>query len=111
MGALRQDGLADETVGRNITLTLTWLWGRVLTLDEKPSTYIRDIPIFSSERMLHKDYYRKSSVGKQISGRGSQGAWRQNESNFDFDFEGELRSPRWGELSDGDRDGEIYKGS
>jgi hypothetical protein len=23
MGALRQDGLADETVGRNITLTLT----------------------------------------------------------------------------------------
>jgi hypothetical protein len=26
MGALRQDGLADETVGRNITLTLTsWI--------------------------------------------------------------------------------------
>jgi hypothetical protein len=28
--------------------------------------------------MLHKDYYRKSSVEK-ISGRGSQGAWRQDE--------------------------------
>jgi hypothetical protein len=31
MGALRQDGLADETVGRNITLTLT------LTLSETSS--------------------------------------------------------------------------
>jgi hypothetical protein len=35
-------------------------------------------PIFSSERMLRKGYYRKSSVEK-ISGRGSQGAWRQDE--------------------------------
>jgi hypothetical protein len=50
MGALRQDGLADETVGRNITLTLTWTlslfqWGsntstvtlRVVVGDEKGS--------------------------------------------------------------------------
>jgi hypothetical protein len=29
--------------------------------------------------MFHKDYYRKSSVGKKNSGRGSQWAWRQNE--------------------------------
>jgi hypothetical protein len=43
------------------------------TLDERPSIFIRDKPVFSSERMLHKDYYRKSSVEK-ISGRGSQGA-------------------------------------
>jgi hypothetical protein len=28
--------------------------------------------------MLHKDYYRKGSVEK-ISGRESQGAWRQDE--------------------------------
>jgi hypothetical protein len=35
-------------------------------------------PIFSSERMLHKDYYRKGSVEK-ISGRGSQEAWHKNE--------------------------------
>jgi hypothetical protein len=28
--------------------------------------------------MLHKDYYRKGSVEK-ISGRGSEGAWRQDE--------------------------------
>jgi hypothetical protein len=34
------------------------------TLVEKPSIFIRDKPIFSSKRMLHKDYYRKSSVGK-----------------------------------------------
>jgi hypothetical protein len=28
MGALRQDGLADETVGHNITLTLTLTWNQ-----------------------------------------------------------------------------------
>jgi hypothetical protein len=28
--------------------------------------------------MLHKDYYRVSSAEKK-SGRGSQGAWRQDE--------------------------------
>jgi hypothetical protein len=28
--------------------------------------------------MLHKDYYRKSSV-KKIDGRESQGVWRQKE--------------------------------
>jgi hypothetical protein len=41
--------------------------------------FIRDKPIFSSERMLHKDYYRKGSVEKKISGRESQGAWGQDE--------------------------------
>jgi hypothetical protein len=49
------------------------------TLDEKPSIFIRDKPIFSSEKMLHKDYYRKSSVGKKIFALGPQGAWRQDE--------------------------------
>jgi hypothetical protein len=34
-------------------------------LDERPSMFIRDKPIFSSERMLHKDYYRKGSVEKK----------------------------------------------
>jgi hypothetical protein len=34
--------------------------------------------IFSSERAIHKDYYRKSSAEK-VSGHGSQGAWRQDE--------------------------------
>jgi hypothetical protein len=43
------------------------------TLDEWPSIFITDILIFSSERMLRKDKYRKVSVGEQISGRGSQG--------------------------------------
>jgi hypothetical protein len=37
----------------------------IRTLDERPSILIRDNPIFSSERMLHKDYYRKSSVEKK----------------------------------------------
>jgi hypothetical protein len=39
---------------------------------------IRNNPNFSSERMLHKVYYRKDLV-KKISGRESQGAWRQDE--------------------------------
>jgi hypothetical protein len=34
-------------------------------LDERPSIFIRDKPIFSSERMLHKAYYRKGSVEKK----------------------------------------------
>jgi hypothetical protein len=38
----------------------------------RPNIFIRDKPIFSSERMLHKDYYRKSSVEK-ISGLGLKG--------------------------------------
>jgi hypothetical protein len=42
--------------------------------------YLEEIkPILSSERMLHKDYYRKGSVEKKISGREPQGAWRQDE--------------------------------
>jgi hypothetical protein len=49
------------------------------TLYERQSIFIRKKPIFSSERMLHKDYYRKSSVEKKISGRESQGALRRNE--------------------------------
>jgi hypothetical protein len=44
------------------------------TFDERPSIFIRDKPIFSSERMVHKDYYRRSSAEKKKSGRGSQGS-------------------------------------
>jgi hypothetical protein len=44
-----------------------------MTLGDRPRIFIREKPIFSSEWMTHKDYYRKSSVGK-ISGRESQGA-------------------------------------
>jgi hypothetical protein len=35
------------------------------TFDEKPNTFTRDNPTFSSERLLHKDYFCKSSVGKK----------------------------------------------
>jgi hypothetical protein len=51
----------------------------IRTFDERLSIFIRDKSFFSSERMLHKDYYRKGSVGKNIPGRESQGAWRQDE--------------------------------
>jgi hypothetical protein len=34
----------------------------VLTLDKRLSIFIRDKPILSSERMLHKDYDRKGSA-------------------------------------------------
>jgi hypothetical protein len=49
------------------------------TLDKKPSLFVRDKPIFSSGRMLHKDYDRKSSVEKKISGHKSQVTWREDE--------------------------------
>jgi hypothetical protein len=39
---------------------------------------MRHKSIFSSERMLHKDYHRKGSVEKNPGGE-SQGAWRQDE--------------------------------
>jgi hypothetical protein len=45
----------------------------------RKANHIHKRPIFSSERILHKYYYRKSSVEKKISGRESQGAWRQDE--------------------------------
>jgi hypothetical protein len=41
-----------------------------------PVTIVKDGPILSSERMLHKDYDRKGSVAKKIDGRESQGVWR-----------------------------------
>jgi hypothetical protein len=47
--------------------------------DERSSIFIRDKLIFSSERMLHKDYYRKGSVQKKNSAPESKGAWRQDE--------------------------------
>jgi hypothetical protein len=34
-------------------------------LDEGPSIFIRDKPIFSSERVLYKDYGSKGSVEKK----------------------------------------------
>jgi hypothetical protein len=33
-----------------------------ITLDERPSIFIRDKPIFSSERVLYKDFERNGSV-------------------------------------------------
>jgi hypothetical protein len=48
---------------------------------QRRSLFIRDKPIHSSERALHKDYYRKGSVAKKkkISGREPQGPWRQDQ--------------------------------
>jgi hypothetical protein len=47
------------------------------TLDKRPSIFIKDEPILSSERMLHKDFDRKCSVGKKtlvviLKGLGSK---------------------------------------
>jgi hypothetical protein len=35
-------------------------------LDERPSIFRRENPILSLQKMLHKDYYRKGSVGKNF---------------------------------------------
>jgi hypothetical protein len=37
----------------------------IRTLDGRPSIFIRDNPIFSSERILRKDYDRKGIFGKK----------------------------------------------
>jgi hypothetical protein len=39
----------------------------IRTLDERPSIFIRNKPILSSERVFHKDYDRKGSVAKKKS--------------------------------------------
>jgi hypothetical protein len=50
----------------------------IRTFDERPSIFIRETLIFSSERTLHKDGHFKGSVEK-ISGREFRGAWHQDE--------------------------------
>jgi hypothetical protein len=46
----------------------------IRTLDEKPGIFIRDKPIFSMDRMLHKEYYRRSSAEKKSLVVGLKGA-------------------------------------
>jgi hypothetical protein len=46
-------------------------------LQQKRSIFVTDKPIHSSERMLHKDYDCKDSVGKTNFGRELRGVWRQ----------------------------------
>jgi hypothetical protein len=43
------------------------------TLDERPSVFRRDKPIFSSERLLHKDYDSKGSVREKSLVMGLKG--------------------------------------
>jgi hypothetical protein len=38
----------------------------IRTLDERPNIFITDQPIFSSEKKLHEDYYRKGSAKKSV---------------------------------------------
>jgi hypothetical protein len=39
----------------------------ISTLDKRPSMFIRDKPVFLSERVLHKDYDHKDSArGKKF---------------------------------------------
>jgi hypothetical protein len=48
---------------------------------QRRNIFIRDKPVFSSERMLRKDYGRNSSDAKEkkLCGRESLGTWRQDE--------------------------------
>jgi hypothetical protein len=41
------------------------IFNNMLTLDERPSIFITDKPIFSSQRMLHMEYDHKASVEKK----------------------------------------------
>jgi hypothetical protein len=56
-------GLVCSAKGRNLQQQAICV---KCTLDERSSIFLRDKLIFSSERILHKDYYRKSSVEKKI---------------------------------------------
>jgi hypothetical protein len=64
----------DFCVVQKEAFSITCLLYVLQTLDERSSAFIRDKPIFSSKRMLHKNYYSKGSVEKKISVRESQGA-------------------------------------
>jgi hypothetical protein len=46
---------------------------------EDQQQFVNYRPIFLSGRMLHKDYENKYSVGKNITGRDPQRAYRQDE--------------------------------
>jgi hypothetical protein len=60
----------DFTVTCYMCYTTSWQRLKIL---------IKDNPIFSSERNLHKEYARKRSVEKKKSGRDPQWVWRQDE--------------------------------
>jgi hypothetical protein len=65
--------------GAKVGIFNKMLYVRKCTCDEKPSIFIRDNPIFWSERMLHKDYYRKGSAGKKKFWSWFSRGWRQDE--------------------------------
>jgi hypothetical protein len=52
-------------VGSSVLCVVHRIWAKC-ALDERPSIFIRDKPIFLSERMLHEDYYLKGLVEKKI---------------------------------------------
>jgi hypothetical protein len=54
---LTEDLCIVQRIFNNILCTIR-------TLDKGPSIFIRDKPIFKSERILHKDYDRKGSVAE-----------------------------------------------
>jgi hypothetical protein len=55
---------------------MLYVWYVQLT---RPSIFIRDNQILSSERILHRDYNSKDSIEKSISSRETKMAWRQDE--------------------------------
>jgi hypothetical protein len=52
-------------------LSVTCYMCDTYTLEERPSIFVRDKPIFSPENILHKDYERKDSVENKITSRES----------------------------------------
>jgi hypothetical protein len=64
---------------------------------------IRDKPIFSSERMLHTDYYRKCSVKKNMAvslkGLGAKKKWLAVNSDSGSEEQFRWKSPFREDLS------------
>jgi hypothetical protein len=77
VGGDKKGNLKSETVkyDRESHGIQTWDW----MCWRGPAAIVNDWPILLSERMLYKDYGRRSSIEKKNSGRESQGAPRQDE--------------------------------
>jgi hypothetical protein len=55
-----------DNLFRQHSINWRYLKCAILTLDEKPSIFIRDNPIFSSEGMLHRNYDSRNSVERML---------------------------------------------
>jgi hypothetical protein len=75
MMCFEKPGLKKELyIAQNAHVRYIYIYIYIYILDRRTDILITDKPTFSSERMSHEEYYRRSSVEKEMSGCGSQRA-------------------------------------